>query len=76
MLPMNHLKLGDKARIEQVTGPVAIVQRLLEMGMLEGEEIVVLGFAPMGDPMEILVRDYRLSLRANEAAGVQVTLLP
>jgi ferrous iron transport protein A len=42
------------------------------MGLLEGEEIEVLGFAPFGDPMEIRLRDYRLSLRRAEAAGVTV----
>ena len=51
------------------------MQRLLEMGLLEGEEIEVLGFAPLGDPMEILVRDYRLSLRRSEAARIQVSSL-
>ena len=49
-----------------------ILQRLLEMGLLEGEEIEVLAFAPLGDPVEIRLRDYRLSLRRSEAARVQV----
>ena len=53
-----------------------LVQRLLEMGLLEGEEIEVLGFAPLGDPMEIRLRDYRLSLRRSEAARVTVTAFP
>jgi ferrous iron transport protein A len=52
-----------------------VLQRLFEMGLLEGEEIEVLGFAPLGDPMEILLRDYRLSLRRKEAAGIRVQLL-
>ncbi len=76
MPTLNQLKLGVRARIEQIAGAESVVQRLLEMGMLEGEEVEVLGFAPLGDPMEILVRDYRLSLRTQEAAGVQVTVLP
>ena len=75
MAVLSQLSVGDKARIDQVTGSPALMQRLLEMGMLEGEEIVVLGFAPMGDPMEILLRDYRLSLRASEASGILVTKL-
>ena len=44
----------------------------MEMGLLEGEEIELIGFAPMGDPLEIRLRDYRLSLRRREAACVQV----
>ena len=51
----------------------AVVQRLLEMGLLEGEEVEVIGFAPLGDPLEIRLRDYRLSLRRSEAARVLVT---
>ena len=45
------------------------------MGLLEGEQIQVIGFAPLGDPMEILLRDYRLSLRRTEAARVRVKLV-
>jgi ferrous iron transport protein A len=45
----------------------------MEMGLLEGEEVEVLGVAPMGDPLEIRVGDYRLSLRRREAARVLVS---
>ena len=44
----------------------------MEMGLLEGEEVEVVGFAPLGDPMEIRLRDYRLSLRRNEARLIEV----
>jgi ferrous iron transport protein A len=47
----------------------------MEMGLLEGETIEVVGFAPLGDPMEIRVGDYRLSIRKTEAARVAVSLL-
>ena len=73
MASLNQLKTGQKARVDAVKGEDAIVQRLLEMGLLEGEEIEVLGFAPLGDPMEIRLGDYRLSLRRSEAARVTVT---
>jgi len=43
---------------------------------LEGDEVEVVAFAPLGDPMEIRLRDYRLSLRRSEAARVRVSLLP
>ena len=76
MASLDQLQTGQKARVEAVGGDDAIVQRLLEMGLLEGEEIEVLGFAPLGDPMEIRLRDYRLSLRRSEAARVTVTALP
>jgi Fe2+ transport system protein FeoA len=45
------------------------------MGLLEDTEIEVVGFAPLGDPMEIRVGDYRLSLRRTEAAGIRVETL-
>ena len=49
---------------------------VLEMGLLEGEEVEVVGFAPLGDPIEIRLPDYRLSLRRTEAARVAVSRLP
>jgi ferrous iron transport protein A len=75
MLSLDQLERGQRARVEGVAGHDAVVQRLLEMGLLEGEEIEVLGFAPLGDPMEIRLRDFRLSLRRQEAAGVTVRLV-
>src|SRR5947208_29092 len=75
MPSLDQLKFGQRARVEAVAGAEAVVQRLLEMGLLEGEEIEVLGFAPLGDPMEIRLRDYRLSLRRKEASGVTVQVV-
>jgi len=74
MPSLDQLRAGQRARIEAVTGDGSLVQRLLEMGLLEGEDIEVLGFAPLGDPMEIRLRDYRLSLRRSEAARVLVSV--
>jgi ferrous iron transport protein A len=53
-----------------------MVQRLMEMGMLEGDEIEVLAVAPLGGPMEVRLGDYRLSLRRSEAARVEIEPLP
>jgi Fe2+ transport system protein FeoA len=72
MPSLDHLRVGERGRVEAVTGEGALVQRLLEMGLVEGEEIEVLGFAPLGDPMEIRLGDYRLSLRRQEAARIVV----
>jgi ferrous iron transport protein A len=72
MPSLDALRVGQRARIEQLRGEDGIVQRLLEMGLLEGEVIRVLGFAPLGDPIEIEVCGYRLSLRRSEAARVLV----
>jgi Fe2+ transport system protein FeoA len=69
---LDHLRAGQRARITQIDGEDGLVQRLMEMGLLEGEEVEVVGFAPMGDPMEVRLGDYRLSLRRVEAARVHV----
>jgi Fe2+ transport system protein FeoA len=73
MASLDQMRVGQRARIDTVRGDDALVQRLLEMGLLEGEEVEVVGFAPLGDPMEIRLGDYRLSLRRQEAARVTVT---
>jgi ferrous iron transport protein A len=75
-MTLDQLDQGQRARIDSLLGDDPLLQRLMEMGLLEEEEIEVLGFAPLGDPMEIRLRDYRLSLRRNEAARIRVTLLP
>ena len=75
-MTLDQLQEGQRARIESLIGDDVVLQRLMEMGVLEDEELEVLGFAPFGDPIEIRLRDYRLSLRRNEAARIRVTLLP
>ena len=73
MISLDQMTVGQTARIDAIDGADAIGQRLMEMGLLEGEEVEVVGFAPLGDPMEVRLRDYRLSLRRSEAARVRVT---
>jgi ferrous iron transport protein A len=75
MMSLDKLLAGQRGRVEAISGVPSVVQRLMEMGLFEGEEVEVVGFAPLGDPMEVRLRDYRLSLRKNEAAGVLVSLL-
>lgn len=72
MTTLDALKKGDRARIVEVSGDDAVSVRLMEMGLVEGEEIELLNFAPLGDPIEFLIRGYRLSLRASEARRVQI----
>ena len=66
---LDQLALGTTATVCQVTGDDAITQRLMEMGLLPDTEITLLGAAPLGDPLEISLRGYRLSLRKSEAAA-------
>jgi ferrous iron transport protein A len=75
METLDQLQTGERATIVDVTGEDGIAVRLLEMGLTEGEEIEVVGFAPLGDPIEFQVRGYRISLRANEARRLSVKRL-
>jgi ferrous iron transport protein A len=75
METLDQLKAGARAVIREIHGDDGIAVRLLEMGLTEGEEIEVIGFAPFGDPIEFRVRGYRISLRANEARRLQVETL-
>jgi ferrous iron transport protein A len=72
---LDQFRAGQRVRIVAVAGTDALVQRLMEMGLLEGEEVEIVGYAPMGDPLEIRLCDYCLSLRRREAARIEVTLL-
>lgn len=74
-MTLDQLQEGQRARIDSFVGDDVVLQRLMEMGLLENEELEVVGFAPLGDPMEVRLRDYRLSLRRNEAARIRVTVL-
>lgn len=67
-----QLKVGASATVKDVSGDPQLQQRLLEMGVLPGVLVQVVRFAPLGDPMEIKVMGYSLSLRKSEAACVTV----
>jgi len=76
MRSLDQFLVGQRGRIDRIQGQDALVQRLMEMGVMEGEEVEVLGFAPLGDPVEIRLGDSRLSLRRSEAARVWLIPLP
>ena len=76
MLTLGQISRGQTARIVDVVGEDAIAVRLMEMGLIEGESISLIGAAPLGDPLEFSVRGYRISLRRSEADRVQVDLSP
>ncbi len=72
---LSSLPLGQKGRVLGFSLPPEHRQRLLEMGLTVGAQFEVIRFAPLGDPIDIKVRGYHLSLRKNEAAGVLVARL-
>ena len=73
--PLSALPLGQKARVLSFQLPAEHHQRLLEMGLTVGAQCEVVRCAPLGDPIDIKVRGYHLSLRKADAAGVRVERL-
>lgn len=73
MPALGDLAAGSHATVTAIAGDPALVQRLYELGLFEGERVEVVGFAPLGDPVEVRVGSTRLSLRRREAAAVTVT---
>ena len=69
---LSELKRGEKGKIVKVGGGGAIRRRLLDMGLVSGSEVEMERVAPLGDPIEIKVKGYNLSLRKEEAASIQV----
>jgi len=72
-LALSELPLGTKGKVVRITNTEGVRRRILDMGVVLGAEVVVEGRAPLGDPMEIRVKGYRLSLRKNEAASIFVS---
>lgn len=71
-LTLNDLAPGMKARIVRLTAKGSLRRRMYDMGMVPGAEVQVLGTAPLGDPIEVTVKGYNLTLRRNEAAQIEV----
>ena len=74
-MQLDQVPIGTRVIIEAIGGDPAVMQRLLEFGLLEGEMLEVIAQAPMGDPLEIRIGRTRLSLRRAEAAGIRVRLI-
>ena len=67
-----HLSIGTEARVISVSGVGALARRLLEMGVVPGTPVRVVKAAPLGDPLEVRVRNCHIALRRNEAATIAV----
>ena len=69
---LDDLREGQRGRVVEIQGSDSLSARLMEMGLIPGEVVEMLGQAPMGDPLEYLVVGYRLSLRRAEARRVWI----
>ena len=72
---LDQLGVGDRARVSGILGADEVSMRLMEMGLVPGTEVTLVGQAPLGDPLELELRGYRLSVRRSEAARVQIDQL-
>lgn len=71
-MTLAELKPGQKGRIVQIGALGPLKRRLMDMGIVAGEEITIEKIAPLGDPIEVRIKSYNLSLRKQEANGIQV----
>jgi ferrous iron transport protein A len=69
---LREIKVGKTAKVVKVHGEGAIRRRIMDMGITKGVEIYVRKLAPLGDPMELTVRGYELSLRKADAEMIEV----
>ncbi len=72
-MTLDELKPGTKGRITAVGGEGELRLRLLDMGLIPRTEVTLMKVAPMGDPIEIRVRGYELTLRVSDAKNIEVS---
>ncbi len=72
MTTLDQLQPGQRAEVLSLAGEPGLVQRLYELGLIEGELVELVTRAPLGDPIEIRLGNARLSLRKTEAVGIAV----
>lgn len=72
MKTLKEVKIGENARVIKLHGEGAVKRRIMDMGITKGVEISVRKVAPLGDPIEVTVRGYELSLRKADAEMIEV----
>ncbi len=72
MKTLRDLKVGESAKVVKLHGEGAIKRRIMDMGITKGAEVSVRKVAPLGDPIELTVRGYELSLRKSDAETIEI----
>ncbi|HJA28244.1 MAG TPA: ferrous iron transport protein A [Candidatus Olsenella pullicola] len=72
MTTLKDVKVGESAVVTGLTGAGALKRRIMDMGLTKGTRVHVRKLAPLGDPIELTVRGYELSIRKDEAASIEV----
>lgn len=72
MRTLRNVKVGETVTVKKITGEGAVKRRIMDMGLTKGVEVKVIKVAPLGDPVELTVRGYELSLRKADAEMVEI----
>lgn len=72
MTTLREVKVGDNVKVTKINGTGAVKRRIMDMGITKGVEIEVRRVAPLGDPIELTVRRYQLSIRKADAQMIEV----
>lgn len=72
MATLKDVKIGQSAKVVKLRGEGAVKRRIMDMGITKGVEVFVRKVAPLGDPIEVTVRGYELSLRKADAEMIEV----
>ena len=72
-MTLDKAKVGERVSVTRITGNGPLKRRIMDMGITRGTEILVRKYAPFGDPMELNLRGYELSLRKADAAMIEIS---
>lgn len=74
-MTLKEAKVGSKVKVTKILGEGAYKRRIMDMGLTKGSELYIRKVAPLGDPIELTVRGYELSLRKNDAECVEIEVV-
>ncbi len=72
MNTLKNVKIGQTVKVKKLHGEGAVKRRIMDMGITKGVEVYVKKVAPLGDPVEVTVRGYELSIRKNDAEMIEI----
>lgn len=74
MSTLKNVKVGQTAKVVKIVGDGAVKRRIMDMGVTKGAELYIRKVAPLGDPIEVTVRGYELSIRKEDAGNIEVEI--
>ena len=74
MSTLKNVKVGQTAKVVKIAGDGAVKRRIMDMGVTKGAELYIRKVAPLGDPKEVTVRGYELSIRKEDAGNIEVEI--